>query len=160
MTERTRKTMVFGLLIAACIWGYANLSGRKTNHPAPPAEASTGEMADPGGAADPLGSATRPAEHVSDEVAAAYDAKPWGKNPFYRGQQPTAASPLIQETPAALHLLGILYRDVGAQALISGRIVAVGDTVLGYKITAITPDYVAVDNGVTNMKLRVKKEST
>jgi len=164
LTERTRKTMVFGLLIAACIWGYANMTGRKTHHEVPVTDAVVGEAdpagsADPGGPADPSAPPTNMGDRVSPEVAAAYDARPWGKNPFYRNHPQEAVLPTVQQVQIGLHLLGIMYREIGAQAFISGRVVAVGDTILGYKVTAIAPDFVALDNGASNMKLRVKKES-
>jgi hypothetical protein len=159
MTENTRKTMVFGLLIVACIWGYYNLSGYKARHTTPPTEVQMGE-ADQAGTADPATVTKAPADRVSPEVAAAYDAKPWGRNPFYRNSRAVETSkPTAQQAQIELHLLGILYREIGAQAFISGRVVAVGDTILGYKVTAIAPDFVALENGASNMKLRVKKES-
>ena len=160
MTERTRKTVVFGLLIAACVWGYANLSGRKAHHASVPVEAASQEDAISAGDADPATAPAPVANHVTPDVAAAYDAKPWGKNPFYHGHGQAAVLPEPQKQQLVLQLSGILYRESGAQAFINGRVVAVGDTILGYRITAITPDFVAVDNGAASLKLRVKKESS
>ena len=155
--------MVFGLLIVACIWGYANLTGRKAHKTQENVPVQTDPGIDVPGPADVDRGAEIPKnDRVSADVAASYDAKPWGRNPFYR-RAPQVKAPTVtgeQREQLEFQLSGILYRETGAQAFINGRVVAVGDTILGYRVTAITPDYVAVDNGATRRTLRVKKESS
>jgi hypothetical protein len=89
----------------------------------------------------------------------------WGTDPFYhrKGRSPVPANtstvPSTKVERAALRLLGIMYREQGAKALIDGRIVAVGDTISGHLITEIAPDRVTVAQNNRTTVLKVRRES-
>ena len=93
---------------------------------------------------------------LPDEIARKYGALSWGKNPFYHSHQPARAE--IKQKIIELHLLGILYRQVNARALINSTVVREGDTIAGYTVEKITRDFVTVSKGKTVHTLRVEKE--
>ncbi len=148
MSEKTRKTFVFGLLIGSLIWAYFNFTGRKPRpardnrpHPAAVQTATT---------------ATAVTSALDAQVASDYEQKSWGKDPFYHAHktEPKHAAP----DPIRLRLLGILYREIDAQALINGRVVHEGDTLSGYRIESIERDHVKISDGGETIILRVEKE--
>lgn len=148
MSEKTRKTLVFGLLIASLIWAYFSFSGRKSSNPRPAQPQAT--------VAGPAGVESLPPADLSQQTVAEYEKKSWGKDPFYhrhKSEPPHAAPDKVK-----LHLLGILYREVDAQALINGRVVREGDTLAGYRIVNIERDHVKISDGKKTVILRVEKE--
>ena len=73
MSEKTRKTFVFVLLIGSVIWAYFTFTGQK-----PDSERRN----------TPRRSAVRPAPAapvlvLSEQTAAEYEKRAWGKDPFY-----------------------------------------------------------------------------
>lgn len=149
MSEKTRKTLVFGSLVLSLIWAYFNFTGRKARRPADnrprPAAVQT---------------AVVPQEVLvlSPEAATEYEAKTWGKDPFYHAR-PAAPKRAVPDK-VRLHLLGILYREVNSQALINGRVVGVGDTLSGYRVDRIERDHVKISDGGKTVILRVEKEQS
>ncbi|MDD4051191.1 MAG: hypothetical protein PHR28_04735, partial [candidate division Zixibacteria bacterium] len=127
MNETWRKRCIFGLLVVTVIWGYFALIAPKdeTTLVTPP-EAAVTTPVQPVAIAKP---------EISDSLIAIYRLSVWGNDPFYRDPSPVIADP-TKNVPA-LHLLGILYRQTGAQALINGRIAKEGDIVDGYRIVSI-----------------------
>jgi hypothetical protein len=60
---------------------------------------------------------------------------------------PVAPSP----QPPPLKLLGVVYSPTRPSAVLSGKVVFLGDRVQGFRVTAISPDSVTlVGNGKTN----------
>lgn len=148
MSERTRKTFVFGLLIGSLIWAYFSFSGRKPSNLRPARQQAA--------TAGPAVPASVPPAALNKQTVAEYEKISWGKDPFYHRHQskPRAAVP----DKVKLHLLGILYREVNAQALINGRVVREGDIVAGYRIESIERDHVKISDGKKVVILRVEKE--
>lgn len=151
MNETWRKRMIFGLLVVTLIWGYFALFGRpdKTASVIPTAELPTGYAVAQG---------TVSRVNISDSLLTAYRLAAWGHDPFNRNPLSTAAD-LPADTPA-LHLLGILYRQTGAQALINGRIASEGDIIDGYRIMSINRENVVMQSGGRTVVLRVGKEAS
>lgn len=148
MNETWRKRLIFAVLVVTTIWGYFSITGRK----GPTVPASSPGLAE---VTTPLPPA---AEASWDSLLATYRLRPWGSDPFYRTRMTPTAPPT--NDAVTLHLLGILYREVGAQALINGRIAKEGDIVDGYRVTAITRDFVTVQGAGRTIELRVAKEAS
>lgn len=154
MNEKLRKSIVFGIFIAAVIWGFFtsfggdNKEARRSpsDRPAKSTPAVRPEIPEPA----PL----------ADSVYALYEAKPWGKDPFYHAYGVATDAGQAVPEKIRLHLLGILYREVNARALINGRVVKTGDEIAGYRVTTIARDYVALRNDRGTVTLRIKKESS
>jgi len=60
---------------------------------------------------------------------------------------------------ARISLDGIIYSPEKPLALISGKILTVGDTVEGYRIAAITPDSITLRRGKTERTIRLPMPS-
>jgi hypothetical protein len=149
LSEKTRKTLVFGLLIGALIWAYFNFTGRKArraadNRPRPAVVQPVVIPPDMG--------------ILSPATAEEYEAKSWGKDPFYHARP--SAPGRIAPDKVKLRLLGILYREINAQALINGRVVAEGDTLSGFRVERIERDHVKMSDGGKTVILRVEKEQS
>lgn len=151
MTETWRKRLVFGVLVVSLVWGYFELIPHGDKTPA----ATSGYDALP---ADPAAPTAAPPPAITDSLLAQYGRAAWGDDPFNRDLVSTAG--IRPRDIPSLHLLGILYRQTGAQALINGRITGVGDIIEGYRIISITPDDVTVQSPQRTMVLRVGKESS
>jgi hypothetical protein len=151
MNETWRKRLIFGVLVVTLVWGYFAL----VRHPEElPPTISGDEMP----AGDPAGPATISPPAVSDSLLTWYRQAAWGCDPFNRDRLPAENGP-VRDLPA-LHLLGILYRQTGAQALINGKTAGVGDTVDGYRIMSITRENVIVQSDRRTVVLRVGKEAS
>lgn len=154
MSEATRKKIIFCLFAVTIVWAYFHFSGQQQSKKVPPPSS-------------PAISATMPAPANISSTAkttddlylyARYKGTSWGKNPFYHNHR--IAKKQVVRKQAKLRLLGILYREVNAQALINGRVVAVGDTLHGYQVFEISRDYVTLRNADNSIRLHVKKESS
>ena len=153
MSERKRKILVFAVFIAALVWGYFSLTDRMPKKAPPPKQTRTAAVtANPGDKE----SASQP---LTDDVCREYERLPWGKDPFYHNHEEPAHKAATAEKQE-LHLLGILYREVNAQALINNRVVSIGDNIGQYRITAIARDHVTLEDGRQTIVLRVEKESS
>jgi len=95
---------------------------------------------------------------AADSIYASYHSKSWGKNPFYHNYRPSVGP--AGPSKAEFHLMGIMFREMEAQALIDNRIVTVGDQLKGYRITEIARDSVVLDNGEKIIILRIQKETS
>ncbi len=140
---------MFGSLVLSLIWAYFNFTGRKAKRP-------TDNRPRPA-AVQP---AIVPQEAIvlSPEAATEYEAKSWGKDPFYHAR-PAAPARAVPDR-VKLHLLGILFREVNSQALINGRVVVEGDTLSGYRVERIERDHVKMSDGGKTVILRVEKEQS
>ncbi len=149
MNETWRKRLIFALLVVTAIWGYFSITGRKART-VPVSSPALTEVTTPPPATE--------AEPFWDTLVANYRLRPWGNDPFYRTRLTPTTTPA--NDAVALRLLGILYREVGAQALINGRIIKEGDIVDGYRVTAITRDFVTMQGAGRTIELRVAKEAS
>lgn len=158
MTDKARQKSLFVLLILVGIWGYFNVFGSDDKKDAAKAKPQSVS------AVAPLPSAAvsmseKPVVEVDRDYLERCRQRPWGHDPFYNGYNPNRPVEVSAEE-VNLHLLGILYREVNAQALINGQVVKKGDIVDGFEIMEISKDYVAVKDGNKTIHLRVKKESS
>ncbi len=150
MNETWRKRIIFGLLVVTVIWGYfALIAPQDKTTPVTPPEAT---------ATAPAQLATMSKPEISDSLMAIYRLSIWGDDPFYR--DPTPTTTVSTENVPTLHLLGILYRQTGAQVLINGRIAGEGDIVDGYRIVSINRENVTLQSGDRTVVLRVGKETS
>jgi len=69
---------------------------------------------------------------------------------------PRAATPAPPPLP---RLAGILIDGSSRRAVLSGRVVAVGEEVLGYRVVAIEPAFVRLARGATTYRLDWKEKS-
>lgn len=151
MSDRNRKILVFGILIVTSIWGYFSITGRQAKKAAQNSQNSASTTT-------PVVIPASEQNFMPEDVAARYQAEPWGVDPFYHAYSPHSASAVSEEV--SLHLLGILYRKMNAQALINGQILKEGDSLEGYEVVKIAPDYVNLQSEQKKLTLRVKKESS
>ena len=160
MTERTRKIIVFAVFGVTVIWGFSTLAPRWKNKDGDSSNRSAGIGEYTALKTSAPSDSNQTAKPVpTDEICAAYDTLGWGNDPFYRTPAP-APPPERSGDKARLHLMGILYRSVGAQALINGKIVAPGDIVNGYTVVEIVPGRVTLTNGEKTISLTSSKESS
>lgn len=152
MNKNSRQAIVYSVFVLVLIWGYFNFfGGEKTAEPSPDPvhqAAITPGPVSPGFITDEL----------TAEIIRDYHQKNWGNNPFYNRYKTKKEQ--VVEQKARLHLLGIIYREIDAQALINGRVVSVGDTLEGYRVADITRKEVILQKGERTVKLKVKKESS
>jgi len=149
LNEKLRKSIVLAVLIGALIMAYFHFDGRDGKKAGRLPSRQT-DNAEEGSALSPETS------FLPVETARKYGALPWGKNPFYHSYQQSGTE--IARKKIELHLLGILYRQVNARALINKTVVREGDTIAGYTVEKITRDHVTVSDGKTTLTLRVEKE--
>lgn len=152
MNKKTRQAIVYSVFVLVLIWGYFNFFGSE-NIPQPLPIPTHQAAITPGAVPQDIQTDGLTAEIIRD-----YHQKDWGKNPFYNRYK--TKKELIVEEKARLHLLGIIYREIDAQALINGRVVSVGDTLEGYRVASITRKEVVLQKGVQTVKLKAKKESS
>jgi len=138
-------------MILALVWAYFNFSGPKRE------KAESSRKGDPTEVIRKRQQAIRN-DQVNDSIYSSYDGKPWGKNPFYTGYSPSGRPSLSKKVE--FRLLGVLFREYRAHALINNNIVAVGDELDGFQVTEISRDSVVLENGETIVTLRVSKESS
>jgi hypothetical protein len=154
LSEKTRKKLVFGILILALIWAYFNFAGPgKKSAPKP----RTAAAIKPVRAGLQVSSETG---FLPDSVYQSYDNKAWGRNPFYSDYRISPTETPVLPAQIELHLLGVVYRASRAHALINNKIVTVGDSLEGFRITDIYRDSVIVNDGVNRITLVVTKESS
>lgn len=156
MSERNRITLVFAILIVVSIWGYFSIfEGKdKKARQSQPSVPATSSPIEPGIQVESAADAS-----LSDELIAQLHAESWGKDPFYHDFSIPEATPQVTEE-VSLHLLGIVYRELNARALINGQVLKEGDFLDKYKIIKIAPDYVDLESGGKTITLRVEKESS
>ncbi len=154
MSEKTRKKLVFGILILALIWAYFNFTGSGKKTAGKPRTTVAVKPVRPGlQASSEIGA-------LPDSIYRSYDNKPWGKNPFYSEYRISSSEASALPEQIELRLLGVVYRASRAHALINNKIVTVGDSLEGFRITDIYRDSVIVNNGVNRITLVVTKESS
>ncbi len=140
MSEATRKKMVFGLLIAAMIWGAYNIDfGKK--RPGSNVGASAGS-------AQTLTPAPRPAPNADIEKD---EHRGWGEDPF-RVVLPEKQRP--QKT-VSWNLGGIIYNASAPLAIINNRTVGIGDVIGGATVVNIDKTKVTLDHNGSAVTLRV-----
>jgi len=155
LSDKTRKGLVFSILILALVWAYFNFSGPKDK-----TKDRSSNRVNRSAMTTKAGPAIAVAKVISDSLCREYESKPWGKNPFYHWYEMPAGVGQIYSDEVRLHLLGVLFREYQAHALINNRIVTVGDEIEGFRVSEISRDSVVLKNGETTVTLWVSKESS
>jgi len=141
VNEKTRKLIVYGLLVAAVIWGVYNFEpGRKRSH-GPSANA-------PAVAAAMTAAVPGPAATIDIETEA---ARSWGEDPF----RVVAAPARQSERAPSWNLGGIIYSASAPLAIINNRTVGVGDEVGGATVVKIDRTQVTLDHAGKAVTLKV-----
>ncbi|MEE9442909.1 MAG: hypothetical protein V3V99_09610 [candidate division Zixibacteria bacterium] len=155
MNEKVRKSIVFGIFIIAVIWGYSNLSQRWAKKPQEQDIAKQQVAANTVNNNIGQNQAIPENQIIHDSVFAFYAEKPVTKNPFYHNRKRVTG----KTKKIKLHLLGILYRQTNAQALINGRVLGVGDLISGYHVKNIARESVVLEKAGKTITLFPRKES-
>ena len=155
MSEKTRKRLVFSLLILSLVWAYFHFSGPKDKR-----KDRSSNRADRSVVSSVPKGAMGLAAIISDSLYREYESRPWGKDPFYHWYEPPSAAGQAYREEARWHLLGVLFREFRAHALINHRIVTIGDEIDGFRVVEISRDSVILKNEESTITLRVAKESS
>jgi hypothetical protein len=140
MSEATRKKVVFGLLVAAMVWGAYNIDfGQKR----------PGDRAGlPAAPAGPAVTAARPAPGIN---AARDESRDWGQDPF-RVVLPERRRP---QPAVTWNLGGIIYNSSAPLAIINNQTVGIGDVIGGATVVHIDKTKVTLDHNGSSVTLRV-----
>ncbi|MCK5126522.1 MAG: hypothetical protein KAR42_09720 [candidate division Zixibacteria bacterium] len=157
MSDKVRKIVVFCVLIAVSIWGYSSITERMNKRNRTDREQQSDLLSSAAPGAYNTDAASDSPTPVSDSVFVEFKNIKTDKDPFYHNY--TTVQVRVNRN-IELHLLGILYRKANAQALINGKVVKVGDVILGYSIEEIATDFVKLKKDGKTLTLRPKKEST
>jgi len=153
LSEKLRKYLVYASLVLALIWAYFNFTGNEDKKDKRP------RRAQPVKPIAPRAKTGTKSTALHDSIYIARDRVPWGPNPFYHSLPVQPGRTQILGS-VEMRLLGVLFREYQAQALINGRVVSVGDYVGGYRVSRIFRDSVIVVNAEHSLTLRVTKESS
>jgi len=156
MTERSRKRLIFAVLIVVALWGVFNFLDHKKKASSPNIPPQT---VAPVASAQPSGTTViNPIEKITDSYLDSLRNQDWGKDPFYHN---FALNPQIQRhQEIALRLMGISNGRQGSRVMINGKVLKVGDEIDGYIVSAIAADYVELNRDGKDLTLRLTKESS
>ncbi len=84
MSEKLRKSIVFGLLIGALVLAYFHFGDREKKNRRQPAR--------PAANVQPGTTHSHAIQSLPEEIARAYGELPWGKDPFYHSRQVVTAA--------------------------------------------------------------------
>jgi type II secretory pathway component PulC len=155
LNEKVRKSIVFGIFIIAVIWGYSNLSQNREKTAKEPVIAKQQVVANIVNANPAENQTIAIDQNFNDSIYALYANKPIARNPFYHNRKKVSGR--VQK--AKIHLMGILYRQTNAQALINDKVLGVGDLISGYQIKNITKESVILEKAGKTVTLYPQKES-
>jgi hypothetical protein len=153
MNEGTRKKLVYGLLVAAIIFGAYNFVQPRRK---PALTLGDTALNTTTGA----GAATVQGKTID---VAAKEAESWGRDPFRAGASPSQVPKLahkVESTAAPLptwRLSGIIFNTHQPLALINGRMVGVGDKVDEARVSKIEQTKVTIIYNGAPIDLRVSK---
>ncbi|MCK4858606.1 MAG: hypothetical protein KAT58_11600 [candidate division Zixibacteria bacterium] len=149
MTDKKRKTLVFGILVVAVIWGIWNnpfSSGKKESADAPRQVANH------------VAPVVKPAV-VGPALAASFaNLEDWRHDPFVRTER---AAPRKTTAPAAagpsFKLSVISRRGDNSMVIINGRVLRETDMIEGWKVVSIADNSVRLAKGSLTTKLTLKR---
>jgi hypothetical protein len=138
MTERRRKTLVFGTLAVAIVWGI-------WNNPFSAAKIQHADVAEPM-PSDTLLQQQANTESVTADGQFAEDI--WRGNPFARrGVACTSTSVPLLESRPSFALSAVSESGGSRMAVINGRVVAPGDKIDGWMVSKIADGTVTLADG-------------
>lgn len=146
MLESRRKKVIYALLVAAIIYGLANIPGGSDKW-------QTEELID----------TSTPTEGVPSSLVTQtinieyYSSLPWGSDPFYRVYSELENSPPRQQPVSRWTLNGVIINDRATVAVINKTIVRIGDNVNGARVIDIQKDKVTLEQDGTEFAIHITR---
>ena len=148
MTEKTRKRIVYLILVTAVIWGAWNLWPRSKT------STLTGSDVDPSsGANDP--SMTQVAAIVPPAHNVAYDE--WKHDPFVGKYKPRMAEQAYEEPESELDLTVISSAGDNFMAIVNGKVLSENGVVEDWVVMKIDKSSVLLKKGDMQQRLHLKR---
>jgi hypothetical protein len=157
MNESTRKKLMYGILVAAVLFGAYNFMQPRKHAPGQTGDAAV-QTAD-------VIAGTGPLQAKTIDIAQK-QAEPWGRDPFRAGSTSSntpsvSAAPRKAVAPAVpipiWRLSGIIFNAKQPLALINGKMVGVGDQVDQARVSKIDQTKVTIIYNGTQIDLHVTK---
>lgn len=148
MTEKRRKTIVFGILILAVIWGV-------WNNPFASQRKSDRERSDSIALSDPDPTTLVAAAGVVD--ADAPDVAGWQGDPFSRKKRTNAPRRAVVAARTDFRVSAISWQGDECMAVINGKVVQKGDLIAGWTVAEIEELSVLLTRGSERLKLTIKR---
>jgi hypothetical protein len=139
------KQRLYMILVAAAIafWGYNAVkrqSGKTDDAPQPVVTSAPNVQTAP----------------VTTPEIGSVRKKPWAKDPFYNRRKRRRINQ-TQSLAKAFELKAIIYNKTAPSAFLNGRIVRLGDTINGARITKISKRAVTVDDNGREIIITVNR---
>lgn len=146
MKEAHRKKLVFAMLIAAIIYGLANIPGGSDKN-------QTEEMLEtPPPAAD-----VAPASAMQSVDIEYYSSLSWGSDPFYRPYSETENTPQPDRPISGWTLNGVIINDRTTVAVINKNVVRIGDKIGGARVVDIQKDKVMLEQDGSEFAIHITR---
>lgn len=145
MTEKSRKKLIYVSLVAAVIYGLANLDLDGPEKPASIAPAQ--EYLEPS-AITALQAGGPGLTLNTDSI----EALPWGNDPFRLGERKATVA---NSDPVAFELSGIIYSSENPMAIINSRPVKTGDMISKARVMSINRTSVTLEYRGKRVQLTV-----
>lgn len=154
MTEPGRKKLMYGVLVAAVIFGVYNFAQPRK------------KLASPADSFSAQASTTSPVAAPEKSInVAEKQAEPWGRDPFRSGSTPAPAVTRprvkVMSNPSVpqpvWHLTGIMFNKRQPMAFINGRMVGIGDEIDQAKVSRIEQSKVTIIYNGSPIDLLVTK---
>ncbi len=147
MNEKTRKRIVYSILVVAVIWGAYNIKlseSAKENHKNQTAIqqsiAAQGKL-----------------DKQREELIKTYSKQDWGKDPFKTVKMTYRPQKKVVFNKPKWKLTGIMYNTVNPLAVINKKAVSVGDRINNGKVISIKRDKVIIEHNGKQYTLKVTK---
>jgi len=144
LSESLRKRLVYGVLVAAVIWGVMN--NPFAEQTPPPVANSTDALL-----SEPMDSTAEPAK-VAD-VARTDSVLQWKHDPFIRARKARVG----RAKGVGLALSAISITNEKSMAMINGKIVWSGEQIDGWAVVDIQEERVILKKGSKNKELKLKR---
>jgi hypothetical protein len=157
MSESSRKKLMYGILVAAVLFGVYNFMQPRKQAP--------GQTADAAGQVSAVNAGIGPAQGKTIDIAQK-QSESWGRDPFRSGSTPSNSAPTpVAPRIAAVaavpmptwRLSGIIFNSKQPLALINGKLVGIGDQVDQARVSKIDQTKVTIIYNGTPIDLHVTK---
>lgn len=146
MQESRRKKIIYVLLVAAIIYGLANIPGGSD-------KMQTEELID-----TPTPTAGVPPASATQTINIEYySSLPWGSDPFYRVYSELENSTPRQQPVSRWTLNGVIINDRATVAVINKTIVRIGDNVNGARVVDIQKDKVTLEQDGSEFAIHITR---
>lgn len=148
MTEKRRKSIVYGILVVAIIWGIWNnpFAAKKKEMDTPqPVPANSAQVANAGIAA--------PVVAGDDSIG----GLSWKDDPFVRDRAPRRHTDAVSKKAVQYKLSAISTSGGGSMAIVNGQILKQGGTIDDWMVAGIDDNAVLLKKGSENLKLTLRR---